>query len=132
MGESAFSPHAHIFATSIAPDMWVTANIKQFNLNVPEVDLHKSDLHVYRSVSAYPPSPPTPGSDPCNVPPLLVAFILDTSDLKNGQALMWNREGGKVSIDTSLLGKGKGKEKERKTGIVLERWTFRAKSVPTL
>jgi len=71
--------------------------------------------------------------DPCGIPPLLIAFILDTSDLPSGQALMWNRNGGKVTIDTGLMGtaKGKGKEKERRTGIVLERWTFRARCART-
>jgi len=41
---------------------------------------------------------------------------------------MWSRAGGKVTIDTGLMGAGKvkGKEKERRTGIVLERWTMRA------
>jgi autophagy-related protein 13 len=72
---------------------------------------------------------PAADTDTCTIPPLLVAFILDTSDLPNGQALLWNRDAGKVPIDMGLLGstKGKGKEKERRTGIVLERWTLRAR-----
>ncbi|KAK8850453.1 hypothetical protein IAR55_004371 [Kwoniella newhampshirensis] len=107
---------------------------KWFNLSLPETDLHKSDLQIYRSISSYQPySQPEPSpSDPCAIPPLLVAFILDTSDIPNGQALLWNRNGGKVALDTALLSaKGKGKEKESRSGIVLERWTLRAQSPPS-
>lgn len=96
------------------------------------MDLHKSDLAIYRSISSY--TVPRPSiAEPANggtIPPLLVAFILDTSDLPNGQALMWNRDGGKVTLDTSQLGagsKGKAKEKDQKAGIVLERWTLQAR-----
>ena len=101
----------------------------QFNISLPEVELHKSDLQIYRSVSAYPQLSPQPDSDTCSIPPLLVAFILDTSDLPSGQALIWNRHGGKATIDTGLMGAGagKGKEKETRTGIVVERWTLRAR-----
>ena len=100
-----------------------------FNLTLPEVDLHKSDLQIYRSVSQYPPTRSSGSlpADPCTVPPLLVAFILDTSDLPSAQALMWNRASGKLTIDMNALnGKGKRKEEQR-SGIVLERWTFRAR-----
>ncbi|WVQ85863.1 hypothetical protein IAT38_008031 [Cryptococcus sp. DSM 104549] len=107
------------------PDQW-------FNLLLPENDLHKADLQIFRSISSFPPYTqpelPSPSSDPCSVPPLLVAFILDTTDVPNGQAIVWNRAGGKVALDMNLLGtKGKGKEDAR-TGIVLERWTFRAQT----
>ena len=70
-----------------------------------------------------------PNTDDYGIPPLLVAFILDTSDLLNGQALVWNREDGKFTLDSGLLssgGKGKGKDADQRTGIVLERWTLRA------
>lgn len=45
---------------------------------------------------------------------------------------MWNRESGKVALDVSMLGgasKGKAKQKEQKSGIILERWTLQARSV---
>jgi len=73
--------------------------------------------------------PHQPGLNPCAIPPLLIAFILDTSDLPSGQALMWNRNSGRMTIDTGLMGigKAKGKEREGRTGIVLERWTLRAR-----
>lgn len=95
------------------------------------MDLHRSDLRVYHSVSTYPPIPVGQLSDPtanaCAVPPLLVAFILDTSDLPSGQALLWNKDGQKFAVDVgSSPAKGKGKEREGRTGIVLERWTMRA------
>ncbi|WWD20636.1 hypothetical protein CI109_105112 [Kwoniella shandongensis] len=107
---------------------------KWFNLSLPEIDLHKSDLQIYRSISSYQPysQPEASPSDPCAIPPLLVAFILDTSDIPNGQALLWNRNGGKVALDTGLLSaKGKGKEKETRSGIVLERWTLKAQLTPS-
>jgi hypothetical protein len=42
---------------------------------------------------------------------------------------MWNRNSGRMTIDTALrgIGKAKGKEREGRTGIVLERWTLRAR-----
>ncbi|KAK6906727.1 hypothetical protein I203_100714 [Kwoniella mangroviensis CBS 8507] len=109
---------------------------KWFNLILPEVDLYKSDLQIYRSISSYQPyTEPgeTPSPSSCTVPPLLIAFILDTSDIPSGQALLWNRNGAKVPIDVGLSGKGKGKgkEKESKSGIVLERWTLRAQLPPS-
>jgi autophagy-related protein 13 len=108
-------------------------DLYQFNLALPDLDIYKSDLQIYRSISSYSPLQTSPGAD-CPIPPLLVAFILDTSDLPPGQALIWNRGGSKVTIDNGLLGtggkgKGKGKEKERNTGIILERWTYRAERV---
>lgn len=109
----------------------------QFNLVIPDNDLHKTDLQIYRSISTLPPS--RDDGDPI-IPPLLVAFILDTSDIPSGQALIWNRQGQgqRVTLDTGLIGsKGKGKEKEggqrererdrdERPGIILERWTFQA------
>jgi autophagy-related protein 13 len=94
----------------------------QFNLTIPEFTLYHPDLQIYRSISTYSEGPPEAPS----IPPLLVAFILDTSDVPNGQALIWNRPGGKVTIDTSLFG-DKGKGNAQRTGIVLERWTLRAR-----
>ncbi|WVQ95559.1 hypothetical protein IAU59_002656 [Kwoniella sp. CBS 9459] len=104
---------------------------KWFNLSLPDTDLYRSDLALYRHVSSFQPyterGTSTPSPESCTIPPLLIAFILDTSDLPNGQALLWNRDGGKIPLNTNLLGnKGKGKEKEKRSGIVLERWTFRA------
>ncbi|WVW80977.1 hypothetical protein I302_102968 [Kwoniella bestiolae CBS 10118] len=109
---------------------------KWFNLILPEVDLYKSDLQIYRSISTYQPyteSGNTPSPSSCTIPPLLIAFILDTSDIPNGQALLWNRSGTRIPIDVGLAGKGKGKgkEKENKSGIILERWTFRAQLPPS-
>lgn len=95
----------------------------QFNLIIPDIDIHKADLQVYRSISSF---DPTPEGD-TEIPPLLVAFILDTSDIPPSQALLWNRTSGRIPIDTaSLGGKGKGKETDQRSGIVLERWTFQA------
>ncbi|WVN89601.1 uncharacterized protein L203_104828 [Cryptococcus depauperatus CBS 7841] len=104
-----------------------------FNLLLSEIDLYKNDLQVYRNVSNYTPYTnkelPSSDSDTCSIPPLLVAFILDTTDVPNGQALLWNRSSGKVALDIgSNSSKGKGKEKENRPGIVLERWTLRAQS----
>jgi len=93
---------------------------------LPESDLHKSELAIYRLISNY--TSPRPGIEPTNggvIPPLMVAFILDTSDIPNGQALMWQREAGKVTLDTGSIS-GKGKGKDQRTGIVLERWTLRS------
>lgn len=105
--------------------------IPQFNLSLPEVDLHNADLQIYRSVSTY--NNPKSFLDESSIPPLLIAFILDTSDIPNGQALVWNRESGKYTVDNALLAsggpKGKGKETEQKNGIILERWTIRARYV---
>ncbi|WVR08613.1 hypothetical protein IAU60_005668 [Kwoniella sp. DSM 27419] len=103
-----------------------------FNLTLPETDLYRTDLAIYRHVSSFQPysgSPAvTPTPDSCTIPPLLVAFILDTSDLPSDQALLWCRDGGKLVLNSNLLGgKGKGKEKEKRRGIVLERWTLQAK-----
>ena len=94
----------------------------QFNLTIPEFTLYHPDLHIYRSISTYSEGP----SHASAIPPLLVAFILDTSDVPNGQALIWNRPGGKVTIDTSLFN-DKAKGGVQRTGIVLERWTLRAR-----
>jgi len=63
------------------------------------------------------------------IPSLLVAFILDTSDIPSNQALLWNRPSGRSTLDATRIGKGKGKEKEARSGIVLERWTFEARYV---
>lgn len=90
------------------------------------MDTYKEDLKLYRTVSAFTRSAAasSPGADACSVPPLLVAFILDTRDIPNGQTLTWLRDGGRTTLDV----KGKGKAKEvRPGGIVLERWTFRAR-----
>lgn len=96
----------------------------QFNLVIPDIDIHKADLQIYRSISSIPSS----SQGECGIPPLLVAFILDTSDVSPNQALLWNRASGRVPIDTaSLKGKGKGKETDQRSGIVLERWTFQAR-----
>lgn len=83
---------------------------------------------MYKAISTFSASPSGTSDSP--VPPLLVAFILDTSDLPSDQALVWNRESGRATIDTATLGvKGKGKERQRggQSGIVLERWTFEAR-----
>ncbi|ORX41078.1 autophagy-related protein 13-domain-containing protein [Kockovaella imperatae] len=85
---------------------------KWFNLTIPDVDLHRADLAIYKSISNY--------DAEYRIPPLLIAFILDTSDLTSGQALMWSKAGAKYTLDPS--GKGKGKA----NGIVLERWTLNA------
>ncbi|WVF67999.1 hypothetical protein IAT40_002761 [Kwoniella sp. CBS 6097] len=121
-------------AGTLGPGQSSTSEKKQdkwFNLSLPDTDLYRSDLALYRHVSTFQPyterGTSTPSPESCTIPPLLIAFILDTSDLPNGQALLWNRDGGKIPLNTNLLGnKGKGKEKERRAGIVLERWTFRA------
>jgi autophagy-related protein 13 len=104
-------------------------------LSLVEMDLHKADLAIFKSISNY-SNPRPPFTEPANggiIPPLLVAFILDTSDLPNNQALVWNREGSKVTLDSAALGlgngKGKAREKDHRTGIVLERWTLQAKFV---
>lgn len=73
---------------------------------MPDTDVHKSDLTIYRSVSNY-----------AEVPPLLIAFILDTTDVLPGQGILWNRgDGAGVRVPVDI-----GKRK----GIVLEQWTFR-------
>ena len=100
----------------------------QFNLNTPEADVDKADLQMYRYLSAYSlPKPNAPLANGGVIPPLLVAFVLDTSDIHHRQALMWNQGCGKVAIDTNLLNKGKNgdQDKQQNMGIVLERWTIR-------
>jgi autophagy-related protein 13 len=110
---------------SLLPLQIVRVLTRQFNIIIPEADIYKADLQLYKSISSFPSTP----DGASTVPPLLVAFILDTSDLPSNQALMWHRDSGKVTLDTGKLG-GKGKGKERKgSGIVLERWTFEAKYV---
>ncbi|WWC72473.1 uncharacterized protein I206_106435 [Kwoniella pini CBS 10737] len=102
---------------------------KWFNLILPELDVHKADLGIYRSISSYQPyteAGSTLSPESCTIPPLLIAFILDTKDIPNGQALLWHKDGAKIPIDIGLAGKGKGKEKENRSGIILERWTFTA------
>ena len=100
----------------------------QFNLTLPEVDVHRNDLKVFQSVSNYPES-----SGGYGIPPLLIAFILDTSDLPNGQAVIWEKDGSRYTIDPAALvsngHKGKGKEKDERSGIVLERWTLNARCI---
>jgi autophagy-related protein 13 len=92
----------------------------QFNIVIPDVDIHKADIQIYKSIS-------TCSAQGDSIPPLLVAFILDTSDIPSNQALIWNRASGKSTLDTSRIEKRKGKEKETRSGIILERWTFQAR-----
>lgn len=76
-------------------------------------------------MSEYPPLPKAlaaAGASRSTVPPLLIAFILDTNDIPAGQTLTWNRGGQRVAIDPCLVHNPAG---GRKPGIVLERWTFR-------
>lgn len=118
-----------------------------FNLVTPDLDVHKEDLQLYRAVSSFPIATPIHAPrgavGECTIPPLLVAFVLDTSDIPSGQALLWNRtdgEGGnggtgpgipgaRVPLDPLLGRQAGGKEGERRSGIVLERWTFQARCV---
>jgi len=98
----------------------------QFNLSIPDTEVHKADLSIYRLVSEYPPLPsPPPGesSSRSTVPPLLIAFILDTNDIPAGQTLTWNRDGQRVALDPCLV--HSPAHGARKPGVVLERWTFR-------
>jgi autophagy-related protein 13 len=95
----------------------------QFNIVIPDVDIHKADLQVYKSISTF----STTSDDTSAVPPLLVAFILDTSDIPSNQALLWSRGSSRETLDTGRIAKGKGKE--TRSGIVLERWTFQARQV---
>jgi autophagy-related protein 13 len=99
--------------------------IVQFNLIIPDIDLHRQELKLYQTISGYSSQL---GASP-GIPPLLIAIVLDTSDIPSGQALIWNRLKGKVTLDTSLAGKRKGREQELKSGIVLERWTYKAEYV---
>ena len=99
-----------------------------FNLVTPDIDVHKDDLKLFRTVSTFPNNPRK--AEPSTIPPLLVAFILDTSDIPQGQALLWGKPNGvKVPIDTGLgIDKGKGRQ-GRRGGIVLEKWTFQVRYV---
>ena len=126
---------------------------KWFNLVTPDIDVHKDDLQIYRAVSSYPIDTRRAGHGYGNgrgigestIPPLLVAFVLDTSDIPSGQALLWNRSdsaggavgnagqgqasGMRVPLDP-LLGRHAGAVGgEKRSGIILERWTFQARYV---
>lgn len=57
------------------------------------------------------------------MPPLLIAFILDTNDIPAGQTLMWNRDGARLALDPCRVQSPANGAK--RPGIVLERWTFR-------
>jgi autophagy-related protein 13 len=88
--------------------------------------VHKADLSIYRLVSDYPPLAQAPSGESASkstVPPLLIAFILDTNDIPAGQTLMWNRDEQRVALDPCLV--HNPAQGARKPGIVLERWTFR-------
>ena len=121
-------------------------SIEQFNLPLPDPEVFRPDLEAYRSLStSFPATTSTPYAI---VPPLLIAFILDVSDLPSKHALVYRRgsEGAyKVSepgSDTYRLDlpseavKDKGKERagggpKRSQGIVLERWTLRSLQIPS-
>ncbi|EJT47888.1 hypothetical protein A1Q1_03194 [Trichosporon asahii var. asahii CBS 2479] len=82
-----------------------------FNLTVPDTDVHKADLTIYRQISSY-----------TEVPPLMIAFILDTTDIPAGQGIIWNpRPAGDGSGASVRVPIDVGKRK----GIVLEQWTFK-------
>ncbi|TXT03869.1 hypothetical protein VHUM_04292 [Vanrija humicola] len=102
-----------------------------FNLTIPDTDVHKRDLAIYRSVStSHPPNPSpdtTAGESRSTVPPLLISLILDTNDIPPGQTLLWNRDGQRVALDPTLV--RPAAQPQRRPGIVLERWTFRATDV---
>ena len=91
--------------------------------------MYKNELQIYRAVSTYAPIPGPSSGDNCTVPPLLVALVLDTSDIPPGQTLMWERGRGRHPLDLGVSAprRGKGKEKDERSGIILERWTLRAK-----
>ncbi|CAK9786582.1 hypothetical protein CC85DRAFT_283201 [Cutaneotrichosporon oleaginosum] len=96
-----------------------------FNLTIADTEVHKADLRIYRAVSSYTPLPDPPaGTSRSTVPPLLIAFILDTNDIPAGQTLLWNRDGARIALDPSLVKQGGGPG-TRRPGIVLERWTLR-------
>lgn len=91
------------------------------------MDTYKEDLDAYRAVSRFSPfGSPRAHEHSSTVPPLLIAFILDTRDIPNGQTLTWIRNGSRVTLD--VKGKGKSK-KSRVGGIMLERWVFKARCV---
>ncbi|KAL1409847.1 autophagy protein 13 [Vanrija albida] len=102
-----------------------------FNLTIPDTDVHKRDLAIYRTVSTSHPPHPSPdtaaGESRSTVPPLLISLILDTNDIPPGQTLLWNREGQRVALDPTLV--RPAAQPQRRPGIVLERWTFRATDV---
>ncbi|BEI87430.1 uncharacterized protein CcaverHIS019_0101480 [Cutaneotrichosporon cavernicola] len=96
-----------------------------FNITVPDTEVHKTDLRIYRAVSSYTPLPDPPAGASCStIPPLLIAFILDTNDIPVSQTLLWNRDGARFALDPSLV-KQSGGSGTRRPGIVLERWTLR-------
>lgn len=109
----------HIGGVQDKKDRW-------FNITIPDTDVHKGDLTIYRSISAYPPlprAPPGEGTSRSTIPPLLIAFILDTNDIPAGQTLMWSRDGVRVSLDPC---RGHAPTAgAKRPGIVLEQWTFR-------
>ncbi|KAL7425228.1 autophagy protein 13 [Cryptotrichosporon argae] len=93
---------------------------KWFNVGIHECDVHRADLQIYRSLSSYSPAAGAP------VPPLLIAFILDTSDIPAGQTLTWTSGGRRLRLDPGAVRRGTGGRAG--AGIVLERWTFSAAS----
>lgn len=73
--------------------------------------MHKADLTIYRQISTF-----------NEVPPLMLAFILDTTDIPPGLGIIWNqRPAGNGSGAAVRVPIDVGKRK----GIVLEQWTFK-------
>jgi hypothetical protein len=109
----------------------------QFNLPLPDPEIFRPDLEAYRSLSlSYPATTSAPYAI---VPPLLIAFILDVSDLPAKHALAYRRNGGRSQggvVDVGggverldLPSSGTGKDGKPK---VLERWTLRSLSIPSV
>lgn len=81
---------------------------EQFNLELPEPELFKSDLRMWKSVSSLQAA--TKG-----IPPLTIVIYLDTSGLNSSQAVVLTDQKGRRSRVSSTI----------RTQIVLERWTLR-------
>ncbi|KAJ9109357.1 hypothetical protein QFC21_000687 [Naganishia friedmannii] len=118
---------------------------KWFNLPLPDYELFRSELAPYRALSGTPSSSAhgSPRQDtistPTNIapPPLLIAFTLDTSAIPPNEQLYLRTRGGArvaVQLDSAAASEDRDRfvspdrareEKERKHGVVLERWTLR-------
>jgi autophagy-related protein 13 len=77
----------------------------QFNLELPETDLFKSELRTWRSVSTQP-----------STPPMILTLILDTSDLTANQVLVLSSAGRRIRVGEKG---GRGR-----SHVVLEEWTL--------
>lgn len=92
---------------------------KWFNIPLPDHELFRADLLAYRELSLLTPT---------SIPPLLIAFTLDLSDVAPNDAVVYVRDedGMRFKVDVTRSASGPRATSARPTGIVLERWILSA------